>query len=151
MAFIKEKIEKEEDIELYNSFSLKNPLTKEIRKHDKRSVWTVDRKKEIYFCSFGGMNTEEIPLFFALIINNQKVIIEAQTGGNGSRETGVETWWKVSKIYIPQDLKLNKEAVEFLLKEAIEAYDRGVLNDTVVKSTVVEINSNIIFINGEVY
>ena len=130
---------------------MKNPLTKEIKKHDKRSKWTVDRDREMYFFSFAGINTDEVPLFFALIINKRKIIIETTLGGTGSRQTGVETWWKISKIYVPRDLKIEKEIVEVYLKEAIEAYDRGSKNNTIINSLNINILSAPIYVNGEVY
>ena len=144
MAFVNEKITREENINLFNSFHLKDPITKVIANPE---YWTVDRERGLYFVLYGGYNSDDIPLFFALIINNQKVYIEVHLRGKGSRQRGKDSYWKISKILISEKLELDKDNIILYIKEAAEAYTKGPLNDAYIKSLKIEIISEPIFVN----
>ena len=144
MAFVNEKITREEDINLFNSFHLKTPITNEVLIARK---WTVDRERERYFILCGGQNSEDIPLFFVLIFNKNKIYIEANITGNGDINTGIDSFWKISQINIPKKLEIDQNIILEYLKEAIYGYEKGPWNDAYIKSLKIEIISEPIFVN----
>lgn len=151
MAFINEKIKNEKDIKLYNSFNLKNPIIKEILRHESYSRWTVDREREIYFMHNGGGNSREFPGLLALVIKNQKILLEVIAEGNGDYLVGIEAKWQILRMFIPNKLDLSKEIIMEYLKEAIETYEKGPWNDGIVKKVEIELLREPTYVDGEVY
>lgn len=151
MAFINEDIEREEDIQLYNSLNLKNPIIKRVLKHSRNSDWTVDRERKIYFMHIGGGNSREFPDFLALVINNQKILMEATSSSIGSTRVGLESKWEINRMCIPKKLDLDKDIIMEYLKEAIETYEKGPWNDGIVKKVEIELLREPTYVDGEVY
>lgn len=151
MAFINEDIEREEDIKLYNSLNLKNPIIKRVLKHSRNSDWTVDRERKIYFMHIGGGNSREFPNFLALIIRNQKILLEVITDGKGDNTIGKEAKWKILRMFIPNKLDLDKDIIMEYLKEAIESKEKGPWNNGFVKKVEIELLCEPTYVDGEVY
>lgn len=151
MAFINEDIEREEDIQLYNSLNLKNPIIKRVLKHNRNSRWTVDRDREIYFMHNGGGNSREFPGLLALVIKNQKILLEVIAEGNGDYLVGIEAKWQILRMFIPNKLDLDKDIIMEYLKEAIESKEKGPWNDGIVKKVEIELLREPIYVDGEVY
>ncbi len=131
MAFVNEKIP-EADKERFNSFSFKNPVTHEPNKANK---WTIDRERDIFLVALGGKGAyvTEIPMFYALVWKNKVINLETYSDGKGNYKSGVEMWWKITRIEIPESLKPYKDQVIELIKEGIDAHGSGYRRDHIVK------------------
>ncbi len=128
MAFVNEEIVEEKDKELLASFNLKNPITNELRKANR---WTIDRENLIFFMGLGGQGfyQGEIPEFFSLIWDNKEISIEAYSKGQGDRFSGVEIWWKITNIQVPESLRDNNAILIDTIKDAFTIYGRFHRND----------------------
>ncbi|MBU3104521.1 cephalosporin hydroxylase family protein [Clostridium gasigenes] len=51
--------------------------------------------------------------------------METFSGGQGSFSTGVEKWWKIPVIKIPESLRPYQEIIIELIKEAFDAHGSG--------------------------
>jgi hypothetical protein len=124
MAFVNEKVE-EKDKLYFNSFNFESPFTK--NKSIEPWKWTIDREQDAFLVGLGGQGYEhsDIPEFFALVWKKNVIIMETFSGGSGSNSTGVEVWWKITSIKVPQNLIAEKDAVMELIKEAFDAYGNG--------------------------
>ncbi|PYG83912.1 hypothetical protein LY28_03760 [Ruminiclostridium sufflavum DSM 19573] len=144
MAFVNEKISKQDE-DFFNSFNFKSPFTQ--NDSIKPWKWTINREREAFLTGLGGQGYEhsEIPEFFALVWKKKVIILETFSGGSGSNSTGVEVWWKITSIKVPQSLIVEKEAVMDLIKEAFEAYGNG-YNSTYVRKVEIKFISEPYFI-----
>ncbi|CAH1204392.1 hypothetical protein PAECIP111893_02241 [Paenibacillus plantiphilus] len=130
MAFVYEKIS-EADRELYQSFNLRSPFNGrplETRK------WTIDRERNAYLISLGGQGTynSDIPMFHTLIWNGNTINIDSFTTGIGDVSSGIEKFWKITKIEAPIDLYEKKDELIDLMKEAFDAKGFAGSKDCVV-------------------
>lgn len=120
MAFVNENITSEEDKALFNSFGFKNPITREILDP---LDWTIDRERDIIFIYMGGQGFEggEIPIFFGLVVRKKTILIETfyKTKGCQKDPNGLEIWWRITNIYIPKEISLERIKLIELLKEAL--------------------------------
>jgi hypothetical protein len=131
MAFVNEKIS-ECDREYFYSLNLKSPFTDELVEPWK---WTIDREREIFLVGLAGQGSEhsEIPMYYALVWKKNVIIIETFSGGTGSYSTGVEKWWRIPSIRIPECMAAEKDKVVELVKEAFDAHGSGYKRDHVKK------------------
>lgn len=123
MAFIKEKIS-ESDRVIFNSYNLKNPITRETLNSRR---WTIDRERNAFLVALGGQGIygSEIPMYYALIWNGKVITLETFSKATGSNSTGMEFYWKITKIEAPECLLKDKDEMMNLIKEAFIAYDIG--------------------------
>lgn len=82
--------------------------------------WSIDRERDIFFIWVQGAphETEEFPIY-ALYWKGEVIRIEAQSGGIGKLEEGVDTTWTIRKIYLPTSLISMRSEIIQALKEAI--------------------------------
>lgn len=120
MAFVNELIS-EVDREAFYSFKFKNGVT---RKSIQAWRWTIDRERDIFLVSLGGQGFErsEIPEFFALVWRNNVIRMEAFNKECGDIQSGVEIWWRITRIEIPEILRSEQEIIIELIKEVFDAY-----------------------------
>lgn len=133
MAFVNETIS-EVDKEKLKAFNFKNPVTDVPFIATK---WTVDRKRDIFFVTLGGQGSynTEIPMFCALVLQNEVIALETYSDGIGSFESGFDISWKVTKILIPESLETKQDLIIVLIKEALDAYGSGYRRDHIKKVT----------------
>jgi hypothetical protein len=132
MAFVNEEIS-EKDKEYFNSFNLKSPFTR--NEPIEPWKWIIDRERDAFLVALGGQGyyESEIPRFYALIWKKNIIKIETFRNGIGSFSTGVEIWWKITKIEAPECMiEDNTEMVE-LIKEALDAEGSGGRRDCVTR------------------
>lgn len=124
MAFVNEEIQ-EKDREYFNSFNFTNPVTDISVKAVK---WTIDRKKDAFLIRLGGQGLEfsEIPMFYAFVWQNNVITVETFRKGRGDAQSGIELFWRMSRIEIPESLKQEKDMVIKLIKEAFDTYGNGI-------------------------
>ncbi|EKN62896.1 hypothetical protein P9E76_08600 [Schinkia azotoformans] len=120
MTFINETIS-EVDKEKFYSFNFKNPVTLDPVKARK---WTIDRESNAFLIGLGGQGSEfsEIPMFYAFVWKNDVIMMETFSRGTGNAQSGVELWWKITRIEIPEKLKSDKEVIVEQIKKAFDEY-----------------------------
>jgi hypothetical protein len=85
--------------------------------------WTVDRERDVFLVMLCGRGREgEHPEVYALSWKGHFIRFEAESGGKGMFSTGVDMFWKIIKIDIPEKLKHRREEILEILKEAIDAH-----------------------------
>ena len=99
--------------------------------------WTIDRERELYFISLGGQGygNFDIPSFYVLIWKNKIINMEAFSKTQGDFNSGVEIWWKITKVENPQSLRVDvdqKIIIEFI-KEAFDAHGTIYKRDVIKK------------------
>lgn len=121
MAFVYEKIP-ETDREWFSSFNLKNPITKETLNSRR---WTIDRERNSFLVGLGGQGIygSEIPMFYALIWNKRVIMLETFSKAIGNNSSGMEFFWKITKIKAPESLLKDKDEMMNMIQEAFIAYD----------------------------
>ncbi len=131
MAFVNEVIS-EADKEKLKAFNFKNPVTHEIVSP---MYWTIDRQRDVYLFGLGGQGSydTEIPRFYTLVWKGKKIGLQTFSKGKGDYQSGVELWWKITGISVPESLRPQKEEVMQLIKEAIDAHGSGYRRDHVTK------------------
>ena len=129
MTFVNEAISGA-DKRKYDAFDFKSPFNGEPVPAWK---WTIDRERDVFLVPLGGQGGEqsEIPAFFALVWNGEVIRFDAFTRGRGDGQTGVEKWWNIFDIRIPQNLEPKREEIIKLIKEAIDASGSGYRRDHV--------------------
>lgn len=132
MAFVNEAIS-EADMDIFNSYKLESPFTANLLIEPYK--WTIDRERDVFLVSLGGQGREhsEIPEYYALVWKKNIIIMETFSGGVGSASTGVEKWWKITSIKVPESLMQEKDTVMDLIKEAFDAYGSRNRRDCVKK------------------
>lgn len=123
MAFKYEKMN-EDDLKFVQDFNFRNPLS-HIRPL-RLTHWTADRERKAFLIALGGEGYygAEIPGFFVFIWKNRVMKIEAFTEGQGNFEKGIEVWWKINKIIIPDIFKKDQQIIMDLIREAFIAESR---------------------------
>lgn len=131
MAFVNEVVS-EADKEKLKAFHFKNPVTKEIVSP---IYWTIDHQRDVYLFGLGGQGyyDSEIPSFYALVWKGKRIYLRTFSKGKGNYQSGVEMWWKIAGISIPESLEPQKEEVIELIKEAIDAHGSAYRRDHVTK------------------
>lgn len=131
MAFVNERIS-ENDREYFNSFSLKSPFTDQPLY---AREWTIDRERDVFLVGLGGRGTydSDIPMFYALIWENEVILLDTYCKGEGNYSTGIEMWWKITKIIAPDALIKNMEEMLELIKEAFDAIGFAGVRECVTK------------------
>lgn len=119
MAFVNEKIPSS-DREWFNSFQLKDPFTRKLL--ESRS-WTIDRERNAFLVGLGGQGIydSDIPMYYALIWNNNIIYMDTFSAGNGNVSSGIEMFWKITKIEAPGNLLQDQDEMMALIKEAFDA------------------------------
>jgi len=132
MAFVNEDITEEKDIELFNLFNFKNPVSDEKLRPRK---WTIDREREAFVVGLGGRGfyDSEIPTFYALVWKRNVIILETYSKGQGNYSTGIEMWWKISKIKAPEILIQDQQTIINLIKGAFDAQGFAYERDRVTR------------------
>jgi len=131
MAFVNEKIS-DADRMTFNSFNLKNPITKETLNSRR---WVIDRERNAFLVGLGGQGIYgcEIPMFYALIWNKNMIMLETFSKAAGSNSTGMEFNWKITRIEAPECLMKDKDEMMDMIKEALIAYDTSDNNGSATK------------------
>lgn len=131
MAFVNERIPEADKVR-FNSFGFINPVTGDCVEPWK---WTIDRERDIFLVGLGGQGYEhsEIPMFYALVLGKRVISIETFSWGKGDACVGVEKWWKLTSIKVPQSLFPEKDKIIELIKEAFDAHGSGYKRDHVKK------------------
>lgn len=112
MAFIKEDV-LEKNKEKYDSFGLK--YDGKNREVNKGTQWHIDKERDIYWIYLGGGALER-PYTYVLIWNNTRVVIDAEIRG-----TKTEEHWIIKKIKSSQELKIYKNELIEIIKEAVQS------------------------------
>ena len=126
MVFHVEKITTPEQRAEFAAFGFRQPGT--TRPSD-ASDWIVDRARGIYIASLGGGMFER-PNFFELVTRDGvKASIEARVNAEGSPvPQGLEVWWHVSAIRVPDEHGGSAAEIRGGLIEALTEY--GFLGET---------------------
>ncbi|PYG83910.1 hypothetical protein LY28_03758, partial [Ruminiclostridium sufflavum DSM 19573] len=120
------------DREYFNSFNLKNPVTNEILNSRR---WVIDRERNAVLIGLGGQGIYgcEIPMFYALIWNENIIMLETFSKAIGNNAIDTDFYWKITRIEAPECfLKDNTEMMD-MIKEALTAYATRSKNDSVTK------------------
>ncbi|PYG83914.1 hypothetical protein LY28_03762 [Ruminiclostridium sufflavum DSM 19573] len=119
MAFVYEKIP-EGDRKYFNSFNLKSPFTDKLLYSRE---WTIDREREVFMVGLGGQGTyeSEIPMYYALVWGKSVIFLDTFCNGKGDYDTGIEMWWKITKIKAPICLLKDNDKMIEIIKEAFDA------------------------------
>lgn len=119
MAFINEKISAA-DREWFNSFQLKDPFT---RKPLESRSWTIDRERDAFLVGLGGQGDYEsdVPMYYALVWKGNVIFMDTYSTGTGNVSSGIEMFWKITKIEAPGSLLQDHEQLIDLIKGALDA------------------------------
>ena len=130
MAFVNEAISGA-DKSKYDAFNFKSPFNGEPVPAWK---WTIDHERDVFLVWLGGQGGEqsEIPGFYVLVWKDQAIPFSAFSKGCGNYHTGIELWWNVFDIRIPQHMESKREEVIELVKEAIDAHGLEHRRDVVI-------------------
>lgn len=58
-------------------------------------------------------------------------ILETYSGGQGDYTIGIDKWWRITRITIPESLVPEKDTVVELIKESLDAYGSAYKRDHV--------------------
>lgn len=120
MSFVYEVVP-ERDVEFFESMNLKNCWgSGEFLFLEGYTKWCADRDKNAYLVSIGGGYNGEMPNFYDLWWNGNIIRIEAECGGKGNYDTGVDIIWFINRIPIPKKMWKSKEEIMKLIEEAFE-------------------------------
>ncbi len=155
MDFISERIEREEDIEYFNSFGFKDNLGKEF----KPFWWAIDRESDIFFF-FGEGKASDRFLKCGLCINKELVEIQMQNKAEEKEEKpGLFVHWIINEIVIPVSLVERgyvEDDIVYIIENALIAIGLPGVSEKEVAETTVEIktrpmivkNTNVGYENG---
>ncbi|CAH1204388.1 hypothetical protein PAECIP111893_02240 [Paenibacillus plantiphilus] len=117
MAFVFEKIT-EAGREIFNSFDLKCPIN---GRPLEETMWARDRERDAFLIALGGDGEygSDLPMFYMLIWNNNRIKVDAFSSGNGDISNGVEMFWKITKIQAPKCLLEVKDEMIEIITEGI--------------------------------
>ena len=124
MAFVNELITEVKDKVLFDSFNFKNPLSDKPLRYWK---WTIDRERDAFVVGLGGQGyyNSEIPMFYALVLGKNLILLETYSEEHGMYNSGVDVRWKISKITAPETLKQDQQIIMDLIKDAFDAMGAG--------------------------
>ncbi|WP_150269086.1 hypothetical protein [Paenibacillus tepidiphilus] len=147
MAFISERIA-EADREQLHSLQLKDPFTNQPLQPRR---WTIDRERNAILVGLGGQGIYggETPLLYVLVWNHHFIYLDTFKAGEGNLSTGIEMFWKVTKIEAPGELHRNHEELVDVIREALDAEGYAGRRDCVTKVNF-EYIAEPVFIIGEV-
>lgn len=100
MSFVYEVVT-EKDMEFLESMRLKNCWGSGLLLISEYTKWCADREKDVYLVAIGGGYHGEVPYFYDLWWKGNIIRIEAECGGKGDYETGVDIIWFINRVPIP--------------------------------------------------
>ena len=119
MGFVYEVVP-EEDREFLKSMGLKNCWGSEALLLSKYTEWSADRERDVYLVAIGGGYNGEMPYFYDLWWKGNVIRIEAECGGKGNYETGVDIIWFINRVPIPEKIWESKDKIMEMIEEAFE-------------------------------
>lgn len=104
--------------------------------------WTIDRMQDVFLVALEGRGPEgERPETYALYWHGDVIRLEAERNGKGMFANGVDMFWRLFNINIPQHLKQQRQEILTALREAIDAHG-SIYEREQVKSVHIEIEEN---------
>lgn len=138
MAYVSEKIIKEEDKEYFNSFQFKDITKRPLRPY----WWAIDREKEYILFPMGG-GAFEIPEGMGLYMDNALIEMWVKDKEEGNRqEFGLKVQWIVYRIKVPKILLEKGYEREEILNEIKRAF-YGLGISGVKRENISEVTVNI--------
>lgn len=155
MDFISERIEREEDIEYFNSFGFKDNLGKKF----KPFWWAIDRESDIFVFFCEGKASDRL-LKCGLCVNKELVEIQMQNKTEKKEEKpGLFVHWIINEIVIPVSLVERgyvEDDIVYIIENALIAIGLPGVSEKEIAETTVEIkirpmitkNANLGYDNG---
>lgn len=142
MPFVNETIA-EVDRPKYEAYGFKSPFRNELVPSWR---WAIDRERDVFLVSLGGQGAEhsEIPMIYRLVWKGEIIRFHAFSKGRGNAQIGVELWWNVVDIVIPEHLKPKQAEIYQLIREALEQCGQG-FNRKYVKTSHIGIQPDTSF------
>lgn len=118
MSFIYEVVP-EKDTKFFESMGLKNCWgNSELLFLAGHTKWCADRERNAYLVAMGGGYHGEMPYFYDLWWKGNVVRIEAERGGKGNYEMGIDIIWFINRVPIPEKIWESKDEIMEMIEEA---------------------------------
>lgn len=141
MDFIYERIEKEEDVEYFDSLKFENILGKKLEP----LWWVIDRDSDVFLFFYGG-SAFGVPQKYGLCINKELVEVEALGRTKGERlESNLVVYWIINKIDIPVSLIKKgyvEEDIVYIIEKAFTAFGLLGINRKDIMDVSIEITAS---------
>lgn len=118
MAFIREYLTEETEKQ-FASYKLNNPVTLDPLQIFR---WYIDRERNLIFFGLGGQGIlgGDIPAYYALIWNDNIIVIETFSKAKLINQVTEEEHWYIVDIKAPVCLKGQEERIVELVKQSID-------------------------------
>ncbi len=142
MAFVSERITREEDIQYFNSLHLLDITKRPLRPY----WWAIDREQEYILFPMGG-GAFEIPEGIGLYMDNAVIEMWVKDKEEGNRhKSGLKVQWFIYRIKVPQILIDKGHKTEEIINEIRQAFygfgTSGVKRENIAE-VIVEITADI--------
>lgn len=117
MAFVNERIETPAQSAEFDALQLISPTT---GRPPVKSLWAVDRGRQLYFLHLGG-GFGDIPELYALVAQGHRIMIEGRQSATGST-SDLTMDWQISKVRMPKELAARADEYLELVREALVAH-----------------------------
>ena len=118
MAFVYEKITREEDVKFFDSLKFQNPIDKDtIRSitHGREKKWMIDRERGVFIVCLGGGGSRgsEFPMYYAMVFPTKRKIVKfstiSESDGNGI--DGIHLFWEVNIYQLPYEYRTDRSVM----------------------------------------
>ena len=138
MAYVSERITREEDKEYFKSFNFTSILRKPLRP----SWWAIDRENESFLFSRGG-GAMDVPQSYGLMMDGELIEMRVKEQTEGEiYDNNLKIHWIIYKIEVPEKLLEKGYSRDEIRKNIVEAF-LGLGTTGIERSKIIDVTVEI--------